>query len=503
MKLLILFLSVLFLNYVYAEVENEKQIFTGTWASSQYSNGEVPPISLSFNSLRQIVRISVGGDKFRFHFSNNFGEISLDINEIHVALPSRPGSLKINMDTDTVITFNGEKVTYIRPYQSIVSDVIDFKAPPLSELVISIYFGYRIPKTLTGHAGARTNSYASTNNIISAEKFPLSYTFPRWYFISAIDVLTSDLNSKAVVCFGDSITDGRGTTLNAQNRWTDIFATRLQNYEPTKNISVLNQAIGGTTLIGTSKNIVYPQGEERFQRDVLDQTNVKYLIILYGVNDILYSNYDDVAIINTYKKLIKKAHENGITAYGGTILPFRKNQGASDKKEEYRQKINDWIMNTSPKLGGFDGYIDFAKPMEDPTNSTYLNPEWNFESDGLHPNYIGYEVMGNTVDLDLFTKTSDYLGVKANETEEAEKTSSYIGVEANKTEISTITTTTAASTPTTTTTKISISSFLEETSTTTLEDNDKNSEKDGSLIITPSYFTNMMLIIMIIIFLLH
>eukprot|EP00833_Pecoramyces_ruminatium_P007925 jgi/Orpsp1_1/1181957/evm.model.c7180000079257.1 len=397
MKLLLLIVFILFIsfNFVLA-TENDEEIYCGTWSSSQYCKSPKPSLGLKDNSMRQIVRISIGGEKFRFHFSNIYGEKKLAIDEVHVARSAFQGSGRIYTDSDTVITFNGNRYVMIPANGTVVSDDIKFSAPALSELAISIFFGERIPDNLTGHDGSRTTSFMEMGNTLSKEKFYSSYTFQNWFTISAIDVLTPKTDSKAIVCFGDSITDGRGTSIDKQNRWTDILATRLQNNEATKNIAVLNQGIGATTIIGTKTiDIQSPAGENRFQRDVLDQTNVKYLIILYGVNDILFSNASSDAIIGAYKRLIILAHENGITVYGGTILPFGKNSYYTSEKEDVRNTVNQWIKNTSAKDGGFDGYIDFSKEMEDPSNSLYLNQQWNFENDGLHPNYLGYEAMGN------------------------------------------------------------------------------------------------------------
>lgn len=375
----------------------EKNIkYCGTWASSQYSSeGNMPSIPLKNNSLRQIVRTSIEGQYLRFHFSNFLGKSKMELRSVHVAKAAEKGSGKIIKETDTQITFDGKSSIEIPPFQEVISDTIKFSAPALSELAITICFG-DIPDTVTGHAGSRTFSFIEEGSDAGKESFSSDYKTAHWYVLSAIDVCTDNAESQngAIVCFGDSITDGRGSTDDWQNRWTDVFAERLQANQDTRNLAVLNQGIGGTCASST--------GVERFTRDVLKQTNVKYLIILYGVNDILYLNIEADKLINIYKGFIEKAHSAGIKVFGGTILPFGKNNDWTPQKEDTRNKVNKWIMTSQADGGAFDGFIDFASAMKDPANSLYLNTAWNFEDDGLHPNAAGYKTMGNLIDLSLF-----------------------------------------------------------------------------------------------------
>lgn len=374
-------------------IHPEENTFCGTWASSQYSSeGNMPPVTLAGNSLRQIVKTSVEGEYLRFHFSNYLGAEKLVLKSVHVAKSAGQGSAAIIPETDTIITFNGKTGTEISPYSDAISDTIKFSAPALSELAITIYFGV-IPSTLTGHIGSRTNSFIEFGNQVSLEKFSKSFKTTHWYVLSGIDVSTTD-ECNSIVCFGDSITDGRGTTDDKQNRWTDILSNRLQQNPKTKNLGVINQGIGGTCITSS--------GVERFQRDVLAQRKVKYLVILYGVNDIIYANISSEILINTYKKMISKAHEQNMIVYGGTILPFKNANGWNSQKEQIRKEVNNWIKTASVEEGGFDGFIDFATPMTDPVNEDALNKELNFENDGLHPNAKGYDVMGNSIDLSLF-----------------------------------------------------------------------------------------------------
>ena len=372
-------------------VEQGTKTYCGTWASSQYltESNNMPPAALSCSSLRQTIRTSISGDAIRVSFSNRCGESEVQLKSVHIAQSAGYG--KIVPATDTVVTFNGERSVTIPAYGEVQSDTFAFALPATTDMTITIYFG-SVPNKLTGHPGSRTTSFIMLGNMVSKERFSVVSSTDHWYFISAIDVLSSEKKS-TVVCFGDSITDGRGTTTNAQNRWTDGLATKLQQNEATKNIGVLNQGIGGTLVSGS--------GVQRFQRDVLSQCGVKYMIMLYGINDIIYANASSSAIINVYKNLIAQAHKAGIVAYGCTILPFGKCGDYSEKREAVRTEVNAWIRSTSSTDGGFDSYIDFDAVMKDPAAEKNTLAAYNC-GDGLHPSPAGYQKMADTIDVSLF-----------------------------------------------------------------------------------------------------
>ncbi|ORY21413.1 SGNH hydrolase [Neocallimastix californiae] len=395
------------------EIVNISANFTSTWASSQYSaKGNMPPVDLEGYSYRQIIRTSIAGKELRFHFSNLLGESELELVSVHVAKSASQGSGEIISETDTEITFNGgESSVKIPAYKEIVSDVIAFDAPPLSELAITIFYG-KVPETVTSHVNSRTNTFIEAGNVVSKKQFSKDITILHWYTISAVDVVSSG-KEVACVCLGDSITDGRGVIFDANNRWTDIFAEKLQKYPETQHVGVLNHGIGATEVIGAEFDPMIPSAESRFEKDVIEQVNAKYLIIFYGVNDVLFSGRTTEELIAAYRKLIERAHKTGITVYGATILPFHLNSNYTEEKEKVRAELNEWILNTPASEGGFDGGIDFSKAVEDPSDPIALNREWNYEDDGLHPNHIGYAAIGNAVDVSLFTKTSEYLYDKA------------------------------------------------------------------------------------------
>lgn len=372
-------------------VAQETKTYCGTWASSQYLTeaNNMPPVSLAYSSLRQTIRTSISGNAVRLSFSNKCGDSEVQLMSVHIALSTGYG--KIDAATDTIVTFSGKKSVTIPAYSDVQSDTFTFALPAITEVTVTIYFG-AVPEKLTGHPGSRTTSFIMLGDMVSKERFSVLTSTDHWYFLSAIDVLSSTERA-SVVCFGDSITDGRGSTTNAQNRWTDCLATKLQQNEATKNISVLNQGIGGTLVSGS--------GVQRFQRDVLSLCGVKYLIVLYGINDIIYANASSSVIISVYENMIKQAHAKDIRVYGGTILPFGKCSDYSEKREAVRQEVNEWIRSTTSASGGFDAYIDFDEAMKDPADEKSTFVSYNC-GDGLHPSPAGYQKMADVINRSLF-----------------------------------------------------------------------------------------------------
>jgi lysophospholipase L1-like esterase len=216
-----------------------------------------------------------------------------------------------------------------------------------------------------------------------------------WYHLSGIDVM-ADASAKGAVAIGDSITDGRGTDTNMNDRWTDILAGRMQGNPSTANVSMMNQGIGATNLVGTSGTAAQP----RFDRDVLGQSGVRYAIVFDGVNDI-GGGASFASMKGAYDDLIGRAHAKGLLIYGATITPFAGNSYYTTAHESVRQQVNTYI-----KGGAFDGYIDFDAALTDGGNPPKLQTVYATwaQMDGLHPGPAGYQRMGASVDLTLFTK---------------------------------------------------------------------------------------------------
>jgi len=377
--------------------------WVGTWTASPYataSDGQ-PPAALANSVLRQITHASLGGSQIRVQFTNKVGTAPLTIKAAHVALckaaPLVDGS--IDTATDKALAFSGMAGVTIAAGMEVWSDAVDFALPALGNVTITTAFG-SVPSDITSHNGARTDSYVQTSSTdVSAANMTSAPHNQHWFFISGMDVM-APAAARGIVAIGDSITDGRGVTPNANNRWTDILAARLQANAATANVSLMNQGIGATTLVGTGPTTA----ESRFARDVLGQSGVKYAIIYDGVNDI-NGGATFASMKAAYEKLIKAAHDKSLLVYGGTITPFGGNTDMGSTKGYYspehetlRQQLNTYI-----KGGAFDGVIDFDAAVTDGGTPPKLLASSN-SADGLHPGPAGYQMMGDKADLTLFTK---------------------------------------------------------------------------------------------------
>jgi lysophospholipase L1-like esterase/fibronectin type 3 domain-containing protein len=340
-------------------------------------------------TLRQVVRVSIPGDQIRLKLSNLFGASSMVIQKVHLAQST--GGHTINTGTDLTVTFSSSESVTIPAGGTVTSDALTYDLPALTNMAITIYFG-STPSTVSGHVGSRTTSYWQSGDAVAASSLTSPSSAVHWYFIDRIDVYRED-DARAVVAYGDSITDGYGTTTDAQNRWTDFLATRLQGLSDTNDVGVLNAGIGATLVSGSGLN--------RLQRDVLDQTDVSYLILLYGVNDILFAGSSSSTIISAYQSIISDARDDGILVYGSPIMPFGDYSQYTPARETVRQEVNTWVRNTNAAAGGFDAVIDFDAALRDSNDNTKLLG--SLTVDGLHPNPDGYEVMADAIELALFS----------------------------------------------------------------------------------------------------
>lgn len=379
--------------------DSYKNNWVGTWGTAQQlveASNMTPEPGLSKNTLRQIVRVSIGGEVIRVHLSNEFSESPLKINSVTIA--SQVEGSTIDPSSQKELNFNKVRNVTIPAFGSAVSDPITYSLLPSSRLAITIFFD-KTPVNLTGHPGSRTTSYLLNGDKHLARTFEKSIEIDHWYIIKGIDV-DSPPKSAAVVILGNSITDGRGSGINKQNRWTDILSEELLKNPGTKNISVLNMGIGGNCVL---QNGLGPTALNRFQNDVISHNNVEWLIILEGINDIGNINKAEDApkiahdLIDAYKHMIDVAHQNKIKVYGATILPFAKSFYDNEYRQNAREIVNNWIRNSNY----FDAVIDFDKIMQNPEdNKTILHNL--HDNDFLHPNEEGYRKMGESVDLNLF-----------------------------------------------------------------------------------------------------
>jgi lysophospholipase L1-like esterase len=377
------------------------QDWVGTWTASPYpvDAGNQPPAPLSNTVLRQVAHVSLGGSRLRVQFSNISGNGPVTITSAHIALCRASPAVDSTIDTatDTALAFSGMASVTIAPGMETWSDPIDFTVPPMGNISITSAFG-SVPSVLTGHAGSRTTSYLQTGstNVTDASMTTAMRT-DHWFYISGIEVM-ADASAKGIVAIGDSITDGRGTDTNRNNRWTDVLAARLQANAATANVAMMNQGIGATNLIGT----VGTAAQARFNRDVLGQSGVRYVIVFDGVNDIGAAGASFASIKAAYDDLISRAHARGLLIYGATITPFGGYTAYyTVAHESVRQEVNAYI-----KSGVFDGIIDFDAALTDGGNPPGLQTVYATwaQMDGLHPGPAGYQKMGDSVDLTLFTR---------------------------------------------------------------------------------------------------
>lgn len=380
--------------------------WTGTWATSPLQADGQNIRLFSGVTLREIAHISVGGSQVRLRFTNEFGLDPLTINDAHVAISA--GGAAIQPGSDHAITFSGRGSVDIPPGAAIFSDPVDFAATPLSTLAVSFYLPPQIMRAETFHTYSIQDNYYADGDVASAQVLPQAGSFASSYFFSGIDV-PAVAGSRAIVALGDSITDGGLSTRNANRRWPDDLAARL-NQDPNLNhVSVLNEGIGGNRVLNEGLG---PSALSRLDRDVLSQDGVRYLIVLESINDIgrLARSQAQQEGVNArqitaqqlewgLKQIADAAHQHGIKAIAATLTPYCGATCTSPVGEQVREAINGWIRTS----GTFDGVADFDQVTRDPQNPTRINPAYD-SGDHLHPNDAGYSAMAGSIDLRFFTQ---------------------------------------------------------------------------------------------------
>ena len=362
---------------------------------------------LANQTVRQFVRTSVGGTQVRVVLSNEFGSAPLVIGATHVALPSSGSG--ITAGSDTALTFAGQPSVTIPPGARVISDPAKFDVKPLSGLAVSIF----VPeKTTVGamHWDAAQTAYISPpGNFAGDTDMKTGSKMTSRVFLADV-MVDASADSRAVVLFGDSITDGACSTADANRRWPDVLAERLQSSAGGK-VAVVNQGISGARVLTDQMG---QNALARFDRDVIAQPGVSALVIMLGINDIGWpgtglapkeSDPTSAAIIAVHQQMIDRAHFQGIKVIGATLTPFGDAfKGAAfegyftPEKEEMRQAVNAWIRTG----GAYDGVIDFDKVVQNPDKPADIRKEFNC-GDNLHPNDAGYKAMGESIDLGLLT----------------------------------------------------------------------------------------------------
>jgi lysophospholipase L1-like esterase len=348
-------------------------------------------------TLRQIVHTSIGGDRIRVRFSNEYGDRPLVIAKARVAL--RDSGAAIVASTDRAVTFGGGESITIRPGATIYSDAITFALPSLSDLVISTYLP-DTSRTATRHAlGRQTNYVSRPGDFSSARTFASDTAVSMWFFLAGVDVVNPAATG-VIATIGNSITDGFAATQNANARWPDVLARRLlTSSEPPKGVA--NAGISGNRVLTYGAG---PSALARLDRDVLMQSGVTHVIILEGINDIGNSQATRITaedLIFGLHQLASRARERGLVVIGATLTPAGPRAAFTEAHEAKRVAVNAWIRSS----GVFDAVIDFDAVTRDPAHPTQFLPAYD-SGDHLHPSDAGYKAMGDAIDLALFRRTA-------------------------------------------------------------------------------------------------
>ena len=358
------------------------------------------PATLQNQTIRQVARISLGGQRIRIVLSNEYGSRPLLIGAAHIALAGTGSAIVAG--TDRPITFGGKASAIVPPGAPLVSDPVDLAVAPLASVAVSVFLPGKTHAT-TFHWDGRQTAYLARGNQVATDRIKTDSTTGARIFLSGIQVEAA-APAGAVVVIGDSITDGNGATIDANARWPDFLAARLAP----KNVAVLNAGISGARLLGDRMGV---NALARFDRDVLSQPQVKTVIVLLGINDISWPGtaFDLHGIspsadtlISGYRQLIARAHARGVRVVGATLTPF---EGAlrgtpldnyyQPYKDDLRQQINAWIRSSDE----FDAVIDFDKLASDPSHPMRLKPEFD-SGDHLHPGDRGNKAMADAIDLE-------------------------------------------------------------------------------------------------------
>ena len=389
MKRLLVFLMVFCALSTYSLAQN----WVGTWATAPQTvvKSFMPYNNCMTNrSVRQVVKVSIGGDVIRLKLSNIYSMQPIEIRSIYIA--HAKDSSDIDAKTAQYFKFGNSYKTVIPAGKQIVSDALKFNLRNLERVAITINYT-SAPEVPTVHMGSRTTSYIMKGVTNAHSNFAKAFRENHWYNISGIDVYTMSNNMSAIAIIGNSITDGKCSTDNAQNRWPDVMSEMLQLKHKITNQGVLNLGIG-------NNRVTVPGGfgalaKERFDRDILMQNGVKKVIIFEGVNDIgaaRNGNSETVArqIIESIQGMVKKAKARKMKVYLGTITPFKGAGYYTHFHEAARLYVNDWIRSQARNV---DGILDFAKLLQDPNDDRRMKREYA-SNDWLHPNPTGYKAMG-------------------------------------------------------------------------------------------------------------
>jgi lysophospholipase L1-like esterase len=355
------------------------------------------PSSLEDQTVRMIIHTSLGGRRIRVNLSNSQGRSLVSIDSAHIAIHKSGGA--IVPGTDRAITFGGKPSCVLLPGVLTISDPVDIDVPSFAEIAVSLYFP-RETGTPTDHRLGLHTAYISKGNVAGQEIMPEPVNTFAYLWIAGIDVL-APADAFTIVALGDSITDGYATTLDANRAWPALLAKRLSLNKDMKHIAVVNQGISGNQVLRDGAGI---SALARFDRDVLSIAGVRWMILLEGINDINIRGRTDGPealasddLIAGYRQIVERAHTHGIKVIGATLTPEEGVPTMSERGEQIRQTVNQWIRTS----GLFDGVVDFDAVIRDPSRPIRMRPEYN-PGDFIHPNDAGNQAMADAFNLKLF-----------------------------------------------------------------------------------------------------
>jgi lysophospholipase L1-like esterase len=357
-------------------------------------------------SIRQVVRLTLGGKQFRVRISNTYGTAPLIVEAASVALAQAPGQAGVNAPTLRPLTFDGSTKVMIPAGAEYYSDAIDMALKPATDLAISLYFK-EAPARQTGHPGARATTFLAKGNRVNEAAWEDVGKTTKWYAISDVEVL-APRRVGALVAIGDSITDGYGVPNDTNTRWPDVLAARLRDNGAT--LGVVNAGIGGGRML---RDGLGPNLTARFDRDVLSRAGVTHALVMIGVNDLggLHRNTPDTPADRqqmladlklAHRQMAERARAHGVCLIGATVTPYVGSDyyHPEPENEADRQELNNWIRSS----GVFDAVADFDAALRDPARSDRIKPVYD-SGDHLHPSLAGYRALAETVPLAALRKS--------------------------------------------------------------------------------------------------
>jgi len=379
--------------------ESSHEHWVATWTTAQplirQPPGPRPAAGFHNQTIRMIAHTSIGGSRLRVKLSNPFGSVPVTVGAAHVAMRSK--DTEIVAGSDRALSFNGKPGCTLGPGMVILSDPADLAVPAQGDIAVSLYLPEETGPP-SAHNGLHTSYVSKQGNLTDAPAIPDAVSMPAYYWLAGVDVL-APVKASLIVALGDSITEGARSTPDTNRAWPAALSARLAANKKTANFAVANMGIGGNRVLRDGAGA---SALARFDRDVLSQSGVQWVIMLEGINDIGRGNTEPVSadeLIGAFKQIIERAHTHGIQTIGCTLPPYEGANYAREEGEAIRQALNTWIRTG----GAFDAVVDFEAATRDPNNPKRLRPEFD-PGDHLHPNDAGYQAMANAVDLAIFTR---------------------------------------------------------------------------------------------------